>query len=160
MNNKIRWGILSTAKIARTQVIPAMQKGQYTDVAAIASNDAAKAAATATDLGIAKSYGSYEALLADAEIDAVYVPLPNQLHVPYTLKALAAGKHVLCEKPLAMNAIEAAELLAATQQYPHLKVMEAFMYRFHPQWQKAKDIVAGGLLGDVKQIHAFFRTIM
>ena len=156
MSRKIRWGILSTAKIGRTQVIPAMQQGQYTEVTAIASGDAAKAAATAANLGIAKSYGSYEALLADTDIDAVYIPLPNQLHVPYTLKALAAGKHVLCEKPFAMNAGEAAELLAATQHYPHLKVMEAFMYRFHPQWQKAKEIIDGGLLGDVKQISTFF----
>jgi predicted dehydrogenase len=156
MKNIVRWGILSTAKIGRTQVIPAMQKGEFTEVAAIASNDLAKARQTAGQLGIPKSYGSYDELLADADIDAVYIPLPNHLHVPYTLQALKAGKHVLCEKPIALNADEAAELFEATKQYPHLKVMEAFMYRFHPQWLQAKQIVDSGTLGQVKHIQAFF----
>ncbi|MES2276771.1 MAG: Gfo/Idh/MocA family oxidoreductase [Bacteroidota bacterium] len=156
MSNKIRFGILSTAKIGRTQVIPAMRHCQYAEVAAIASNDKAKAEQTAAHLGITKAYGSYEALLADPDIDAVYIPLPNHLHVPYTLKAMAAGKHVLCEKPIAINAAEAAQLLEAAQQYPYLKVMEAFMYRFHPQWQQAKQMVADGILGEVKHIHSIF----
>lgn len=156
MKNKIRWGILSTAKIGLKQVIPAMQKGQYIDVVAIASRDIEKAQSAANELGIPKVYSSYEALLADADVDAIYNPLPNNLHVPYTIKALQAGKHVLCEKPIGMNATEGEQLSEAAKQYPHLKVMEAFMYRFHPQWQKAKQIVNDGLLGEVKTIHAFF----
>jgi predicted dehydrogenase len=156
MSNKIRFGILSTAKIGRTQVIPAMHQCKFAEVVAIASGNKAKAEETAADLNIPKACGSYEALLADPDIDAVYIPLPNHLHVPYTLKAMATGKHVLCEKPIAINAAEAAQLLAAAQQYPHLKVMEAFMYRFHPQWLQAKQIVADGLLGEVKHIHSFF----
>ncbi len=156
MSNKIRWGILSTAKIGRLQVIPAIQKSQFGIVTAISSNDKAKAKQTATELAIPKAYDSYEALLADPHIDAIYNPLPNHLHVPYTLKALAAGKHVLCEKPIAMNVKEAAGLIAAAKQYPHLKVMEAFMYRFHPQWLKAKKIINERLLGEVKHVQAFF----
>ena len=156
MINKIRWGILSTAKIARTQLIPAINQAQFAAVVAIASSDLAKVQQTADDLGVPKAYGSYEALLADADIDAVYIPLPNHLHVAYAKKAMAAGKHVLCEKPIGLNATQAADLIAATQQYPHLKVMEAFMYRFHPQWQKAKQIVSDGLLGEVKQVQAVF----
>ncbi|RKR83903.1 putative dehydrogenase [Mucilaginibacter gracilis] len=154
--NKVRWGILSTAKIGRVQVIPAMQKSQYAQVVAIASRDKQKAEETANDLGIFKIYDDYEALLADPDIDAIYNPLPNHLHVPYTIKALQAGKHVLCEKPIALTAREAQQLFDACQQYPQLKVMEAFMYRFHPQWLKAKQLVDAGLLGEVKTINAFF----
>ncbi|OCX53086.1 NAD-binding protein [Mucilaginibacter sp. PPCGB 2223] len=153
---KVRWGILSTAKIGLKQVIPAMQKSRLIEVAAIASRDASKAKQAADGLKIAKAYDSYEALLADPDIDAVYNPLPNQLHVPYAIKALQSGKHVLCEKPIGMDASDAQKLIEAAQQYPKLKVMEAFMYRFHPQWQKAKAIVEQGLLGEVKTIHAFF----
>lgn len=156
MQNKISWGVISTAKIARTQVIPAMKNCEFAKLVAISSGDADKARQTAADLGIPKSYGSYEALLADPDIDAVYNPLPNHLHVPYTLKALAAGKHVLCEKPIGINADEAQQLLEATKQYPHLKVMEAFMYRFHPQWQKAKELISSGKLGEVKHVHTHF----
>jgi predicted dehydrogenase len=156
MNNKIRWGILSTAKIARIQVIPAMQQSGFCEVTAIASRDGQKAEQTAKELGIPKFYASYEALLVDPDIDAIYNPLPNNLHVEYTIKALQAGKHVLCEKPIGLDAEQAQQLLDATKQYPKLKVMEAFMYRFHPQWQKAKAIVDAGTLGEVKTIHAFF----
>jgi predicted dehydrogenase len=154
--NKVRWGILSTAKIGLKQVIPAMQKSKYVDVVAIASRDIKKAESAANELGIPKAYAEYETLLADPDIDAIYNPLPNHLHVPYTIKALQAGKHVLCEKPIGMNAIEAQQLLDACKQYPQLKVMEAFMYRFHPQWQKAKQLVDEGALGEVKNIQAFF----
>lgn len=154
--NKIRWGILSTAKIGRLQVIPAMQKGIYTEVAAIASANTSKVKQTADELDIPRIYGSYEELLAADDIDAIYNPLPNHLHVPYTIKALEAGKHVLCEKPIGLNALDAGKLLEAVKQYPKLKVMEAFMYRFHPQWQKAKEIVDAGLLGEVKHVHAVF----
>src|SRR5690349_5153919 len=131
---KINWGILSTAKIGLTKVIPAMQRSQFGAVVAIGSRDEARARAAAQQLGIPRVHGSYEALLADAGIDAVYIPVPNHLHVPLSLQALAAGKHVLCEKPIALNAREAAELAAAAQRYPKLKIQEAFMYRFHPQW--------------------------
>jgi predicted dehydrogenase len=154
--NKVRWGILSTAKIALKQVIPAMQKGSYCDITAIASRDAEKASEAAAELGIPKAYGDYESLLADPDIDAIYNPLPNHLHVPYTIKALQAGKHVLCEKPIGLNAADAKKLIDAAKQYPKLKVMEAFMYRFHPQWIKAKAIVEQGLLGEVKNIQAHF----
>jgi len=154
--NKVRWGILSTAKIGLKQVIPAMQKGKFMAVTAIASRDAGKADQAAAELNIPKAYADYDSLLADSDIDAVYNPLPNHLHVPYTIKALQAGKHVLCEKPIGLNAADAQRLLDAAKQYPELKVMEAFMYRFHPQWQKAKSIVEQGVLGEVKTIHAFF----
>jgi predicted dehydrogenase len=154
--DSIRWGILSTAKIATKQVIPALQKGQLTQVLGIASRDGSKASEVAHELGIPRAYGSYEALLADPDIDAVYNPLPNHLHVPWTLKALAAGKHVLCEKPVALNTTEARSLWHAAQSYPDLKVMEAFMYRFHPQWLKAKSLVGAGILGEIRAIHSHF----
>lgn len=156
MNNKIRWGILSTAKIARTQVIPAIQKESYGEVVAIASASTDKVKPVAEEFGIPRVYNTYEELLAADDIDAVYNPLPNNLHVPYTIKALEAGKHVLCEKPIAINAAEAQQLLDAAKKYPHLKVMEAFMYRFHPQWQKAMQIIKEGLLGEVKHVHSVF----
>jgi predicted dehydrogenase len=153
---KIRWGVLSTARIGTNQVIPAMQQGTYCEVTAIASRDQQRADSVARDLGIARAYGSYAALLADPELDAVYIPLPNEQHVPWSIKALEAGKHVLCEKPIALNADEAQTLLDAATHYPQLKVMEAFMYRFHPQWQRAKALVAGGAIGDLRTIQSFF----
>ena len=153
---KVRWGVLSTANIGTAKVLPAMQRGEFCEIAALGSRDAAKGRAAAAKLGIPKTYGSYEALLADAEIDAIYNPLPNHLHVPWTIKALEAGKHVLCEKPIALTAAEAQELVDAAARYPHLKVMEAFMYRHHPQWQRAKAIVAEGGVGELKTINSFF----
>lgn len=153
---KIRWGILSTAKIGRLQVIPAMQLSEYCDVVAIASRNQQHAAEVASSLGIAKSYGSYEALLADDDVDAIYNPLPNDLHVEWTIKALAANKHVLCEKPVALHTQQATQLLQASLQYPNLKVMEAFMYRFHPQWTKAKALVQDGSIGSLLTIQSFF----
>lgn len=152
----ISWGILSTAKIGRTKVIPAMQKGQYTSIDAICSRSLAAAEATAAALGIPKAYDSYEGLLADPDIQAIYIPVPNHLHVEWTLKCLAAGKHVLCEKPIAMNAQDAATLLEQTKQYPQLKVMEAFMYRHHPQWIKAKALVDEGTIGRLVTINSTF----
>ena len=154
--NKVRWGILSTAKIGREKVIPAMQAGNYCSIDAIASRNMEQATATAALLGIPKAYGSYEALLNDAAIDAVYIPLPNHLHVPWAIKALAANKHVLCEKPIGLSADEAKQLQLAASQKPHLKVMEAFMYRFHPQWQHAKKLVQNGSIGKLKTIQSFF----
>jgi predicted dehydrogenase len=156
MTNKIRWGILSTAKIGTEKVIPAMQAGQQCEITAIASRDLDKARAAAEQLNIPRAYGSYEELLADAEVDAVYNPLPNHLHVPWSIKALEAGKHVLCEKPIALSSEEAQELVDTSMKYPHLKVMEAFMYRFHPQWQKARQLVIEGEIGELQTIQTFF----
>jgi len=153
---KVRWGILSTAKIGIEQVIPAMQSGKYCDIVSIASRNLDKAQAVAKQLGIPKAYGSHEELLADPDIDAVYIPLPNHLHVPWSIKALDAGKHVLCEKPIGLTAAEAQELLDAAQKRPQLKVMEAFMYRHHPQWQRARELVSEGKIGDLRTIQSFF----
>ncbi len=153
---KLRWGIVSTANIGVAKVIPAMQQGEYCDIVAIASRDQAKATETAQKLGIPKAYGSYEELFADPDIDAIYNPLPNHLHVPVTLQALAAGKHVLCEKPIALDANEAQHLVDAAAQYPHLKLMEAFMYRHHPQWRRAKAIVDAGGIGKLRTINSVF----
>ena len=123
---KIRWGVISTASIALVEVLPAMQKGDHTQVVAITSRNLEKAQEAARQLGIPKAYGSYAELLADPEIEAVYIPLPNHLHVPWSIKALEAGKHVLCEKPLGLDAGDARRLLEASRRYPQLKVMEAF----------------------------------
>ena len=153
---KIRWGVLSTAKIGTEKVIPAMQLGEYCTVIAIASRKLEKAQAAARQLGIEKAYGSYEELLADPDIDVVYIPLPNHLHVSWTIRALKAGKHVLCEKPIGLNAAEAQKLLDAARKFPRLKVMEAFMYRHHPQWQWAKQLVTEGKIGEVRTIQTFF----
>jgi predicted dehydrogenase len=154
--SKVRWGILSTAGIGTEKVIPAMQRGEYCEVAAIASRSRETAAAAAARLGIAKAYGSYEELLADPDIDAVYNPLPNHLHVPWSVRALEAGKHVLCEKPIGLTSAEAQELVEAGRRHPHLKLMEAFMYRHHPQWRRALQIVSGGGIGELRTVHSFF----
>lgn len=153
MSKKVRWGILSTANIGMAKVTPAIQKAENCEVVAIASRDLKKAQEAAGQLGIAKAYGSYEELFADPEIDVIYNPLPNHLHVPMTLAATRAGKHVLCEKPIAITAAEAEEL---RQVPPGRLVMEAFMIRFHPQWQRARDIIRSGELGEVRAIDAVF----
>ena len=153
---KIRWGILSTANIGTEKVIPAMQKGEYCEIVAIASRKIENALQAAKKLNIPKSYGSYEDLLTDPEIDAIYNPLPNHLHVPWSIKALEAGKHVLCEKPIALTAAEGQKLVDFAKTKPHLKLMEAFMYRFHPQWQKAKQLVNDGKIGELRTIQSFF----
>ena len=150
---KTKWGVLSTAKIGTEKVIPGINRSRTATVAAIASRDLARAEAAAQDIGIEKAYGSYEALLADPEIEVIYNPLPNHLHVPLTLEAVAAGKHVLCEKPIAPNAVEAEKLLDIADQR---LVMEAFMVRFHPQWLKVKEIVGSGGLGEVRSIQSYF----
>jgi predicted dehydrogenase len=154
--NNVRWGVLGTASIGTRQVIPAMQLGRYSSVAAIASRDLAKARAVAAQFGIPQAHGSYDALLADPGVDAVYIPLPNHLHVPWSVRALDAGKHVLCEKPIGLNSTEAETLAAASARHPRLKVMEAFMYRFHPQWQRARQLAADRAIGDVRAIHTWF----
>ena len=154
--DKVSWGILSTAKIGVEKVIPAMQKARHCTVSALASRDLEKAQAAARKLKLPKAYGSYEALLADPDIDAVYIPLPNHMHVDWSIKALEAGKHVLCEKPLGLNVTDAQRLLDAAAKHPHLKVMEAFMYRHHPQWIKAWQLVADGAVGQLRTIQSFF----
>src|SRR5215204_2122846 len=153
---KIRWGVLSTAKIAREKVIPATQRSQLGSVVAIASRDMAQAKKVAAQLSIERALGSYDELLADQNVDAVYIPLPNHMHVPWSLRALAAGKHVLCEKPIGLSVIEAEELANGAAAQPQLKVMEAFMYRFHPQWQAARQLVHDGRIGELRTIHTQF----
>lgn len=153
---KVRWGVLSTAKIGLRKVIPGMLQGEHCEMVGIASRDLGKARVVATELGLPKAYGSYEALLADPGIEAVYIPLPNHLHVSWSIRALEAGKHVLCEKPIGLSSAEAEELLAASMRHPHLKVMEAFMYRHHPQWQRAKQLAREGYIGDLKTIQTLF----
>ena len=153
---KLKWGILSTAKIGREKVIPAIQKGKYCDVVAIASRNLEQAQAVANNLGIQKVFGRYEELLADAEIGAIYIPLPNHMHVEWAIKCLEAGKHVLCEKPIGLSSVDAIKLRDAARQHPQLKIMEAFMYRFHPQWQLTKQFVDDGRIGDLKTVQSFF----
>ena len=152
---KVKWGVIGVAKIATEKVIPAMQQGKVSEIAAIASRDPAKARAAAEKLGIPRSYGSYEELLADPEIEAIYNPLPNEVHVPWTLKALAAGKHVLCEKPIALDAEEARQLIDARNRSGKL-VAEAFMVRFHPQWRRARELARDGTIGEAQAIQTFF----
>ena len=150
---KVRWGILSTANIGMQKVTPAIMKSAHSEVVAIASRDPDKARAAADKLGIPKAYGSYEELFADPDIDAIYNPLPNHLHVPMTVAAAKAGKHVLCEKPIALDAADAETL---RQCPPDRIVLEAFMVRFHPQWLRAREIIRSGELGDVRSINAVF----
>jgi len=133
-----------------------MQRGSLGEVVAIASRDLATARAAAQRLALPTAHGSYEALLADPTIEAVYIPLPNHLHVPWSVKALEAGKHVLCEKPIALTAAEAGDLAAFAHRFPAMKVMEAFMYRHHPQWHRAAQIVADGGIGTLRTVHSFF----
>ncbi len=153
---KVRWGQLSTADIGLKKVLPGMKQSKHVELVGIASRNVDAARAAAKQLKIPKAYGSYEELLADPEIDAIYNPLPNHLHVPWSIKALEAGKHVLCEKPIALTAAEAQTLVDAAKKFPHLKVMEAFMYRHHPQWQKAKQLVLDGKIGELRTIQSFF----
>ena len=154
--SKVRWGILSTAAIGTEKVIPAMQRAGLCEVTAIASRNLGKAQAAADRLGIAAAYGSYEELLADPDIDAVYNPLPNHLHVPWSIRALEAGKHVLCEKPIGLTSSEGQQLVDAGKQHPKLKLMEAFMYRHHPQWLRARQIVRDGGIGELRTIQSAF----
>jgi predicted dehydrogenase len=155
MSNKLRFGVLSTAAIGTKQVIPAMQLGRLTTVTAIASRDEAKAREAASALGILKAYGSYEELLADPEIDAIYNPLPNQLHVPWSIKAAEAGKHVLCEKPLGMNVAEARSLIAARDR-TGVKIAEAFMIRSFHQWLRLRELLNEERIGQLRSVTGFF----
>lgn len=155
MTHKIRWGVLGVAKIAMEKVIPAMQRGRWSAVTAIASRDRAKAEAAAERLSIAKAYGSYEELLEDRDIDAVYNPLPNHLHLPWTTRAAERGKHVLCEKPIALSAAEARQLLEVRNR-TRVRIQEAFMVRTHPQWLRARDLVRDGRVGRVRSMLGYF----
>jgi predicted dehydrogenase len=155
MKNKVRWGVLSTANIGVKKVIPGMQRGEFSVVTAIASRDADKAQAAAQSLGIEKAYGSYEELLADPDVDAIYNPLPNHLHVPWTAKAMEAGKHVLCEKPLSITVAEAESLLAVRARTGK-KVGEAFMIRSFTQWLRVSELIAGGRIGELRAVLAAF----
>jgi predicted dehydrogenase len=152
---KVRWGVLGASRIGLLKVIPAMQAGQWSEVAAIASRDATKAKEAADRLKIPKAYGSYEALLADPAIEAVYNPLPNHLHVPWTVRAAEAGKHVLCEKPIAVNAREAKTLLAVRDR-TGVHIQEAFMTRVNPQWIRAVQEVRSGRIGELRAVTGFF----
>ncbi len=152
---KIRWGVLGVAKIATAKVIPAMQRCSNAEIAAIASRDMNKAKAAAEQLGIPVAYGSYEELLADPSIDAIYNPLPNHLHVPWSIRAAEAGKHVLCEKPIALSVAETRELIAARDK-AGVKIGEAFMARTHPQWLRAAEIVRSGGIGDLRVVSGYF----
>lgn len=155
MSNKVKWGVLSVAKIGVEKVIPAMQKGERCEVVAIASRDLKRAEKAAGELGIPRAYGSYEELLADPDIEAVYNPLPNHLHVPWSQKAAEAGKHVLCEKPIALSAQEAAQLVS-TRDRTGVKIQEAFMVRTHPQWLGTLELVRSGRIGELRSIQGFF----
>jgi xylose dehydrogenase (NAD/NADP) len=154
-DKKIRWGILSTANIGRVAVIPAIQASHNSEVVAVASRDLEKAKEFASRLGIPRAYGNYTALLEAGDIDAVYIPLPNSLHREWTIRAAQAGKHILCEKPLGLNADECLEMDAAARQHS-VSLMEAFMYRFHPRTQKALELVRAGAIGELRMIHSAF----
>ena len=152
---KVKWGILGVASIATRKVIPGMQKCESAEVVAIASRDLRKAQRAAEDLKIPKAYGSYEELIADPEIEAIYNPLPNHLHVPWSIKAAEAGKHVLCEKPIAMSAAEAETLRSARDKYK-VKIGEAFMVKTYPQWLRVRELVRSGKIGDLKSVVTIF----
>jgi predicted dehydrogenase len=151
----VRWGILSTANIAVKKVIPAMQRSPLTQVVGIASRDSSRAREVAVALGVPRAYGSYDDLLADDEIEAIYNPLPNHLHVPWSIRAADAGKHVLCEKPLALSATQANELLAACRR-TGVTIGEAFMVRSHPQWLKVLELVHSDAIGELKLVTGHF----
>jgi predicted dehydrogenase len=152
---KVKWGVLGAASIAVRKVIPGMQKGAHNEITAIASRDKKKAEEAAHKLGIPKAYGSYEELLKDGEVEAVYNPLPNHLHVPWSIKAAEAGKHVLCEKPISLNVAEAKTLLAARDR-TGMRIGEAFMVKTHPQWLRAREIIRNGTIGKLQSAMCVF----
>jgi predicted dehydrogenase len=152
---KVKWGVLGAASIATKKVIPGMQKGEWSEIAAIASRDLKKAEEAGRKLGIPRAYGSYEELLADSEIEAIYNPLPNHLHVPWSIKAAETGKHVLCEKPLSLTVAEARTLLAVRERCG-VKIGEAFMVKTHPQWLRARELIRNGVIGELRAIVGAF----
>ena len=151
----LRWGVLGAADIAVKQVIPAMRRTPSARVVAIASRERAKAEAAAGALGIPRAHGSYEALLADPDVEAVFIPPPNHLHVPWSLRAVAAGKHVLCEKPIGCTAAEVRPLIAARDR-AGVQVAEAFMTRTHPQWRRVRELIAAGRIGELRMVTGHF----
>ena len=155
MTRKIRWGVLGAANIAINKVIPSMQAGKTSEISAIASRELARARRHAKTLGIEKYYGSYNDLISDPEIDAVYIPLPNHLHIEWTKKSAEAGKHVLCEKPIALDAAEVREMIAVRNS-AKVKIQEAFMVHVHPMWTEVKRQISSGRIGDLKTILGFF----
>ncbi|OMF69646.1 Gfo/Idh/MocA family protein [Paenibacillus glucanolyticus] len=155
MSQKLRWGILGCASIAKGSVIPGLQQSRLNEVAAIASRDQDKATQAAEELNIPTAYGSYESLLADSSIDAIYIPLPNHLHKEWSIRAAEAGKHILCEKPLALTEAEAAEMAEAAAKAGVL-LAEAFMYRYHPRYDMIKELIASGAIGEVRGIRSAF----
>jgi predicted dehydrogenase len=155
VRKKVRWGVLGAAKIAVEKVIPAMLRGEWCEVAGLASRDLDRARRAADKLGVPKAYGSYEELLADPDIEAVYNPLPNHLHVPLSVKAAEAGKHILCEKPVSLNVAEALELLAAGARNG-VRIQEAFMVRTHPQWLAVIELLRSGRVGDLRAVTCVF----
>ena len=155
MSGDVRWGVLSTAKIGIDKVIPATAAADRCEVVAIASRDVERARAAAFELGIARAFGSYEDLLADPDVDAVYNPLPNHLHAEWTIAAARAGKHVLCEKPLATTSADAERMIQACEAEGVL-LMEAFMYRLHPTWEAVTSLVASGRIGELKTVQSWF----
>ena len=159
MAERIRWGILSTANIGLKRFIPGAAASRNGTVTAIASRDGARANAAAQRLGIATAYDSYEALLADPDVDAIYNPLPNSLHAEWTLKAAAAGKPVLCEKPLAVSSAQAREMIAGCRRHGVL-LMEAFMYRFHPQHARVRELLEGGAIGELRAVRTAFTFML
>jgi predicted dehydrogenase len=159
VNEPVRWGILSTANIGLKRFIPGVRRSSNGVVGAIASRDGERARDVAEQLQIPRAYGSYEELLADPEIDAIYNPLPNSLHAEWTLKAAAAGKPVLCEKPLAADSREAQRMIDGCQERGVL-LMEAFMYRFHPQHALVRDLIAGGAIGSLRFVRAAFTFML
>jgi predicted dehydrogenase len=154
-HDKVRWAVLGSARIATKKVIPALQKGEWSEVIAIASRDSAKAREAASELQVPKAYGSYEEALADPEVEAVYIPLPNHLHVPWSIRAAAAGKHVLCEKPVATSVKECRELMAARDR-AGVRIGEAFMVRTHPQWLRARELARSGDIGEFRAVVCTF----
>ena len=155
MKPKVKWGVIGVADIAVKKVIPAMQRGEWSEVVGIASRDVERAKRAAEQLGIRKAYGSYEELLGDPDIEAIYNPLPNHLHVPWSIKAAEAGKHVLCEKPISLTVEEARSLLE-TRDRTGVKIGEAFMVRTHPQWRKVLELIAAGRIGTVRSVMGYF----
>ncbi|MEK3887992.1 Gfo/Idh/MocA family protein [Bacillus sp. FSL K6-3431] len=152
---KVRWGIISTASIGQRSVIPGIQESKRNIVAAVASRSLENAEQFAKELNIPKAYGSYEELLADPEIDAVYIPLPNHLHIEWTLKAAAAGKHILCEKPIALDEVEAQEMVDACEKAGVI-LAEAYMYRHQQRYEDIKNLIRDGEIGEIRGIHGVF----
>lgn len=155
MPEKVRWGVLGVARIATVKVIPAMQQGKSSEIVAIASREPERAKRAAAELGIPRAYGSYEQLLADPDVEAIYNPLPNHLHVPWSIRAAEAGKHVLCEKPVAMSVAECRTLIDARDR-TGVKIGEAFMVRTHPQWLRARELARSGEIGDLRAVMMAF----